>query len=312
MKNRNHTTEFILLGLSDNQEHQKILFVLFLFLYIITLFADVIIITLIMIDHKLHSPMFFFLSHFSFVDICILTITVPKLLDILLSDRKSISFSACIVQLFFFFCMANIEFFLLALMAYDRYVAICDPLHYTSKVNKRVCLQLVASSWVISAANALMHTLMTSELSFCGSNQIHHFFCDAPPLLKLSCSSTSINELLIFTEGGIMLLGPFLFIIASYVGIISAILRITSTKGRSKAFSTCSSHFTLVALFYGSVFFMYFRPSTSFSLDYDRIVSVVYSILIPMANPFIYSLRNTDIKMAVLKFIRCRNRSCRI
>ncbi|XP_078518727.1 olfactory receptor 1f45-like [Lissotriton helveticus] len=312
MKNKNTTTEFILLGLSDNPEHQKILFVLFLFMYIITLFADVIIITLIKIDHELHSPMFFFLSHFSFVDICVLTITVPKLLAILLSDKKSISFSGCITQIFFFFCIENTECFLLASMAYDRYVAICDPLHYTSKVNKRVCVQLVASSWAISTLNALLHTLMTSELSFCGSKQIHHFFCDVPPLLKLSCSSTFINELLIFTEGGAMLLGPFLFIIASYVGIISAILRIRSMKGRSKAFSTCSSHFTLVALYYGSVCFVYFRPPTNFSVDYDQIVSVIYSIFIPMANPLIYSLRNKDLKRAFQKVFGCRNLSCRM
>ncbi|XP_078518728.1 olfactory receptor 1f45-like [Lissotriton helveticus] len=312
MKNSNHTTEFILLGLSDHLEHQKILFMLFLFTYIITLLADVTIITLIKIDHELDSPMYFFLSHFSFVDICVLTITVPKLLANLMSDRKSISFSACITQLYFFLHIENMEFFLLASMAYDRYVAICHPLQYTTKVNKRVCVQLVASSWVITAAHALLHTLMTSQLSFCGSNQIHHFFCDVPPLLKLSCSSTFINELVIFIEGGVMLLGPFLFIVASYVGIISAILKIRSTNGRGKTFSTCSSHFTLVALFYSSIVIMYFRPSTNFALEYERVVSVVYSIFIPMANPFIYSLRNKDIKRALQKVVRSRSMSCRM
>ncbi|XP_069068329.1 olfactory receptor 1f45-like [Pleurodeles waltl] len=312
MKNRSHSTEFILLGLSDRLEHQKLLFIFFLFTYMITVLADATILILIKIDPQLHSPMFTFLSHFSFVDICVLTITVPKLLADLMSDRKSISFSACIIQLYFFLCIGNMEFFLLASMAYDRFVAICRPLHYTSMVNKRVCLKLVASSWVITSVHALLHTLMTSQLSFCGSNQIHHFFCDLPPLLKLSCSNTSTNELVIFTEGGLMLLGPFLFIIASYVGIISAILKIRSMEGRSKAFSTCSSHFTLVALFYGSVFFMYFRPSTSFTLDYDRVVSVIYTILIPMANPFIYSLRNKDIKRAFQKVIGRMNMSCRM
>ncbi|XP_078518729.1 olfactory receptor 1C1-like [Lissotriton helveticus] len=312
MKNRSHTAEFTLLGLSDNLEHQKILFVFFLFTYIITLLADVTIITLINIDHELHSSMYFFLSHFSFVDICVLSIIVPKLLANLISERKSISFSSCITQLYFFLCIGNMEFFLLASMAYDRYMAICHPLHYTSMVNKRVCVQLVAYSWVITAAHALLHTLMTSQLSFCESNQLHHFFCDLPPLLKLSCSDIATNELVIFTEGGLMLLCPFLFIIASYVGIISAILKIKSMEGRSKAFSTCSSHFTLVALFYGSVLFMYFRPSTSFTLEYDQVISVVYTILIPMANPFIYSLRNKDIIRALQKMIGWKNRSHRM
>ncbi|XP_069068330.1 olfactory receptor 1468-like [Pleurodeles waltl] len=312
MKNRSNSTEFILLGLSDHAEHQQLLFVFFLFTYMITVLADATILILVKMDPQLHSPMFTLLSHFSFVDICVLTITVPKLLADLMSDRKSISFSACFIQLYFFLCIGNMESFLLASMAYDRYVAICRPLHYTSMINKRVCVKLVAASWMITSVHALLHTLMTSQLSFCGSNQIHHFFCDLPPLLKLSCSNTSTNELVVFTEGGLMVLGPFLFIIASYVGIISAILKIRSMEGRSKAFSTCSSHFTLVTLFYGSVFFMYLRPSTSFTLDYDRVVSVIYTILIPMANPFIYSLRNKDIKRAFQKVIGRMNISCRM
>ncbi|XP_069502627.1 olfactory receptor 1C1-like [Ambystoma mexicanum] len=312
MNNRNQTTEFILLGLSSLPVHQRLLFVVFLLMYFTTLLGDVAIITVIKMDAQLHSPMFFFLCHFSFVDICVVSITVPQLLIILLSERKSISFSACIAQLFFFLWICNMEFFLLASMAYDRYVAICRPLHYTMVVSKNVCVQMVTVSWVVTALHALLHTLMTSHLSFCASNIIHHFFCDVPPLLKLSCSDISINELVIFTEGGLMLLCPLIFITVSYVGIISTILKIRSIEGRSKAFSTCSSHFTLVALFYGSVFFMYFRPSTSFALDYDRVVSVVYTILIPMANPFIYSLRNKDVKMALQKAFGRAKMSCKM
>ncbi|XP_069502626.1 olfactory receptor 1C1-like [Ambystoma mexicanum] len=312
MHNRNQTTDFILLGLSSFPVHQRLLFVVFLLMYFTTVLGDVAIITVIKMDAQLHSPMFFFLRHFSFVDICVVSITVPQLLITLLSERKSISFSACIAQLFFFLWIGNMEFFLLASMAYDRYVAICRPLHYTMVVSKKVCVQMVTVSWVVTALHALLHMLMTSHLSFCASNIIHHFFCDLPPLLKLSCSDISINELVIFTEGGLMLLCPLIFITVSYVGIISTILKIRSIEGRSKAFSTCSLHFTLVALFYGSVFFMYFRPSTSFALDYDRVVSVVYTILIPMANPFIYSLRNKDVKMALQKAFGRAKMSCKM
>nr|XP_033809745.1 olfactory receptor 1361-like isoform X2 [Geotrypetes seraphini] len=196
------------------------------------------------------------------------------------------------------------EFFLLAVMAFDRYVAICDPLRYSMVMSQKLCLGLVSGSWVVAALNSTLHSILLSRLSFCGSITIHHFFCDIPPLLKLSCSDTSLSESAMFSEGALVVMGPFLFIVLSYIRIISAILKIRSAHGRSKAFSTCSSHLTVVIFFYGTVMFIYFRPSSSSSIDYDRAVSAVYSSVTPMINPFIYSLRNTEVKGVLAKFLR--------
>ncbi|XP_069502622.1 olfactory receptor 5AP2-like [Ambystoma mexicanum] len=301
MKNsyqRNQTTEFLLLGLSDNPKVQTFLFLLFLVFYMITLAGDLFIMLLVALDPKLHNPMYLFLANFSFVDICLISAIVPQFLRNLISTRQTISFVGCLTQFFFFGVMANAECLLLAVMGYDRYVAIYSPLNYSLVMSSKTCGMLVAAAYVISVLHSLLYTLMSSQLSFCGSNKIHHFFCDFPPLLKLSCSDTSIEQLVVSTEGMAMLLVPFLFLVASYTTVVRTILKSRSVEGRWKAFSTCSSHLTVVALYYSSLLFMYFKPLSSYSLDYDRVVSVVYSAIVPMLNPFIYSLRNKDIARA--------------
>ncbi|XP_053545881.1 olfactory receptor 1361-like isoform X2 [Bombina bombina] len=301
MPNSFGTTEFIMLGLSDFQEQQILLFVSFFVMYFLNVLGNMTIILLVRFDNNLHTPMYFFLGNLSFVDMCYTSAIVPKMLANIVSEKKTISLVDCILQLYFFLCFACTECFILAVMAYDRYVAICNPLHYTVIISTRVCVILVISSWLTASLHSLLHSLMASRLIFCGNNKIQHFFCDMAPLLRLACSDTSLNKLLIYTEGGLPVLIPFTIVLISYVRIISAILRVSSTDGRSKAFSTCTSHLIVVILFYGTIAFMYMRPSSSFSLNYDRIVSVVYTVVAPMLNPFIYSLRNKDVKGSMKK-----------
>ncbi|XP_078518739.1 olfactory receptor 1f45-like [Lissotriton helveticus] len=306
-KNLTFTNEFILFGLSDQPEIQPWLFVIFLTMYVTTLLGNTAIIIIIISECRLHTPMYFFLCNLSLVDICLTSVTIPKLLANILSENKSIYFSGCVAQLFFYLFIGNMDSFLLAVMAYDRYVAICNPLHYTTVMSRQVCLVLVIVPWIISALHSLLYSVMTSRLSYCKSNIIHHFFCDIPPLLKLSCSDTSMYVLLMYTEGVIVVLGPFILIIISYALIVFTLLKVPSEQGRWKAFSTCFSHLGAVILFYGTVIFINFRPSSSYSLEYDRVVSVMYTIMVPMLNPFIYSLRNKDVKDA-LKKVLCRSR----
>ncbi|XP_030050868.1 olfactory receptor 5I1-like [Microcaecilia unicolor] len=296
-------TEFLLLGFSDIPQHQIPLFLLFLSLYIINLLGNTTMISLVATDHHLHTPMYFFISNLAFVDMCFSSVVIPQMLTNIFSENKSISYAACMTQLSFFITFAGIEGTLLAVMAYDRYVAICDPLHYPMLMNKRTCLCLLGLCWLSGTLNSLLHTILTCHLSFCSSNKIHHFFCDVPPLLKLSCTDTFLNELVIFTEGTLIDMVPFLFIIISYIRIITTVLKVSSVSGRSKAFSTCSSHIATVTLYFGSIFFMYFRPSSSYSLEYDRVASVMYTAVTPMLNSFIYSLRNKDVKVALKRVI---------
>ncbi|XP_030047887.1 olfactory receptor 5V1-like [Microcaecilia unicolor] len=296
-------TEFTLLGLSDLPKLQPFLFVLFLCIYLITLAGNALIISVIKADRQLHTPMYYFLGNFSLVDICLSSVTVPRLLAQIISGRKSISFVSCIAQLHFFILVATMEDLLLGVMAFDRYMAICNPLRYPVVMSKRLCALLVASCWIISSLHALIYSIMASRLPFCGSTIIHHFFCDIPPLLKLSCADTTTYELVIFTEGSLVVMSPCILIIVSYIYIISAILKVSSKEGRSKAFSTCFSHLMVVILFFGTDMFTYFRPSSSYSLNYDRVVSVMYTIVTPMLNSFIYSLRNSDVKRAIQRAI---------
>ncbi|XP_030050866.1 olfactory receptor 1C1-like [Microcaecilia unicolor] len=297
-------TEFLLLSLSDHIQIRNLLFLMFLMMYLINLLCNGIMICLIGSSPHLHTPMYFFLANLSFMDMCFSSVTVPKMLNTLLSEKKTISFRGCITQLFFFIVFLGAECMLLSIMAYDRFIAICDPLHYITIMNRWVCVGMTAASWIISSLNAILHTLLISHLTFCHSNNIHHFFCDLSPLLKPPCTDTSINEVMIFTEGFLLVMVPFLIILISYVRIISTILKIQSTDGRHKAFSTCSSHLTVVTLFYGTLMFMYLRPPSSYSLEKDRIATVVYNVLSPMLNPFIYSLRNNDVKRALRKAMR--------
>ncbi|XP_030047847.1 olfactory receptor 1361-like [Microcaecilia unicolor] len=299
--NKTEMIEFVLLGLTDRVELRGLLIAVFLAMYLINILGNGTMITVISGSSQFHTPMYFFLCNLSFVDMCFTSVTVPTMLSNLISDKKTISYPACIIQLYFFIVFADTECLLLSIMAYDRYVAICNPLHYITIMNKKVCLSMSAASLIICFLNALLHTLLVYRLSFCNSNVIEHFFCDFTPLIKLSCTDTSINELVIFTEASLLVIVPFLIILISYFRIITAILKIQSTGGRQKTFSTCSSHLTVVIIFYGTLIFMYFRPSSSYSLEKDKIASVVYNVVSPMLNPFIYSLRTRDVKTALQK-----------
>ncbi|XP_030044112.1 olfactory receptor 1019-like [Microcaecilia unicolor] len=303
VENITTVTEFVILGLSDNLQLQLPLFLVFLFIYMVTLLGNLLIITLTCADPRVHTPMYFFLSNLSLTDIwCSSTIT-PKLLGILLSGNKTISFAACLVQLNFFMDSTCVEIFLLTAMAYDRYAAVCDPLHYSLVMNHRVCLLLAAASWITGILSAVMITASVVHLSFCGSNKIDHIFCDLIPLLKLSCTDTTGPEMILFLEAVLLSFPAFLVTLVSYTYIISAILRIRSAEGKRKAFSTCSSHLTVVSLYYLSLFSMYLRPTSTYSQGQGKIMSVVYTTVTPMLNPMIYSLRNKDIKNALKKVL---------
>ncbi|CAO2636338.1 Olfactory receptor 12D1 [Lemmus lemmus] len=299
MSNQTSVTEFLLLGVTDIQEPQPFLFAIFFTIYFVNLTGNGAILTIIISDPRLHSPMYFFLGNLACLDICYSTVTVPKMLENFLSTSKAISFLGCITQLHFFHFLGTTESLLLAVMAFDRFVAICKPLHYSVIMIRQLCILMAITIWTIAFLHALLHSVMTSRLRFCGSNHIHHFFCDVKPLLELSCSNTHLNETLMMTLGIFIGWTPFLCIILSYLSIISNILRIQSSEGRHKAFSTCASHLLIVLLYYGSAIFTYVRPISSYSLEKDRLISVLYSVVTPMLNPVIYTLRNKDIKEAV-------------
>ncbi|XP_069502610.1 olfactory receptor 1F1-like [Ambystoma mexicanum] len=301
--NQTLVTDFILLGFSDLPRYQIHLFAVFLVIFIITLMGNLTIILSVTGDPRLHCPMYFFLANLSFVDICLGLVTLPQMLVHFFLERKSITYGGCLAQVFFFLLFANVEDFLLTVMAYDRYVAICNPLHYPVVMRKTACAQMVAGTWVTAILHSILHTGMTSRLSFCGASEINHFLCDVVPLFKLSCSDTFPNQMVIFTEGSLVVMSPFLIIVISYICIIRAILKIPSALGRRKTFSTCSSHLAVVIPYFGTIMFMYFRPATSFALTKDREASVMYTILAPMLNPFIYSLRNNEVKGAIMKVI---------
>ena len=303
-ENQSHITEFLLLGLTSDPKQQVWLFASFLVMYLVNVGGNSVIIAAIRGNVRLHTPMYFFLSNLSFVDICFTNVIVPQMLANMQSKSKKVPFTQCLTQMYFFVACAITDSFLLAAMALDRYVAICHPLRYTTTMNPRRCFQLVAASWLVSHLHSLTHTIVMARLSFCGPNTIHHFFCDVQPLLTLSCSDTSVNELLAFTEGSLVIMSPFIFITVSYVYITRAVLRVPSRRGRYKVFSTCGPHLMVVALYYGTAISVYIRPSSTYSVTKDRVVTVIYTVVIPMLNPFIYSLRNRDMKQALRKLAR--------
>ncbi|XP_058410936.1 olfactory receptor 5V1-like [Diceros bicornis minor] len=298
-KNQTALSEFIILGFSSLNELQFLLFTIFFLTYICTLGGNIFIILLIVADPHLHTPMYHFLGNLAFLDICYTTTNVPQMTAHLLSEKKSISYGGCVAQLFAFIFFVGSECLLLAAMAYDRYIASCKPLRYSVIMNKTLYSQLSASCWTGGFLNSVVHTVLTFRLPFCGNNQINYFFCDIPPLLILSCGDTSVNELALLSIGVFIGWIPFLCIVLSYLYIISSILRIHSSEGRCKAFSTCASHLIIVLLYYGSAIFTYVRPLSAYSLEKDRLISVLYSVVTPMLNPIIYTLRNKDIKEAV-------------
>ncbi|XP_045873423.1 olfactory receptor 5J2-like [Meles meles] len=312
MAEENYTavTEFIFLGLTDRADLKIMLFVLFLVIYAITLVGNLGMIFIIQITPKLHTPMYFFLSCLSFVDACYSSAIAPKMLINLLVVRGTITFSACMVQHLCFGVFVTTEGFLLSVMAYDRYVAIVNPLLYSVTMSKRKCVGLVTGSWICGIINSLIHTISLGRLSFCRLNVVSHFFCDIPSLLKLSCSDTSMNELLLLTFSGVIAMATFLIVIISYMFIVFAILKIRSAAGRQKAFSTCASHLTAVTIFYGTLSFSYIQPSSQYSVEQEKVVSVFYTLVIPMLNPLIYSLRNKEVKGAVGRAIEMKHFPC--
>ncbi|XP_027700918.1 olfactory receptor 1019-like [Vombatus ursinus] len=301
--NRTSPMEFIFLGIIEDTTWQRTLFGVFLVIYSITVAGNLGLITLIWINPRLHTPMYFFLTNLSFIDFCYSSVTVPKMLADFLSKHKVIDFPACVAQMSLFLIFAGAECYLLASMAYDRYVAICSPLLYSVTVSLKICVLLVIGCYVAGVVNSVTLTTSTFLLDFCNSNVINSFFCDIPPLLALSCSDTHVCELLVFTIGGFIQISSLCIIVVSYMFIIIAVFRIRSTEGKHKAISTCASHLTAVSLFYGTIIFMYLRPTSSYSLNQDRVVSVLYTMIIPMLNPIIYSLRNKEVKDTLRKVL---------
>ncbi|XP_004423471.2 PREDICTED: olfactory receptor 1J4-like [Ceratotherium simum simum] len=300
-ENQSSVSEFLLLGLPIRLEQQGTFFALFLGMYLTTVLGNLLIILLIRLDSRLHTPMYFFLSHLALTDISFSSVTVPKMLTNMQTQDPSIPYAECIAQTYFFIFFADLDNFLLTSMSYDRYVAICHPLHYTSIMREGLCMLLVAVSWILSCANALSHTLLLSNLSFCADNTIPHFFCDLGALLKFSCSDTSLNELVIYTAGGAVITLPLICILISYGRIGATILKVPSTKGVCKALSTCGSHLSVVSLYYGTIIGLYVFPSSNNSSNKDIIASVMYTVVTPLLNPFVYSLRNRDVNGALEK-----------
>nr|XP_028559584.1 olfactory receptor 8S1-like [Podarcis muralis] len=307
MENQTAITEFILSGLSRDPHLQLFLFLVFLIIFLVTLLGNSAIMLVIRTECSLQTPMFFFLSHLAFVDICYSSVTVPKMLENIIAKQKTISWEGCIAQIFFFFQVACAEVFILSAMAYDRYIAICDPLHYTTIMKKEICRQLVGGSWAMGTFYAVLNVPPLVNLHFCGNNIIDHYSCELPSVLALACTQTLINYIVLLITVLVFGLGSFLLTLISYVYIISTIVKIRSAESRHKAFSTCSSHLIVVGLFYIAAFFRYMKPSSESLAYLDKLVSVQYSILTPMLNPLIYSLKNKDIKNALLKkFGKCK------
>ncbi|XP_030043922.1 olfactory receptor 8D1-like [Microcaecilia unicolor] len=301
MENKTVTTGFTLLGFSEYSHQQVLISTMVLLAFFISVLGNLGFLILMFFDHHLHKPMYFFLSNLSFLDICNTTVTLSTLLDNLFTGNTHISFSLCMTQLFLFMSFESAEFVLLTAMAYDRYVAICHPLRYAFMMDTKICSSLIVASWIAGALDALPIQVSISQFSFCSFHQINHFFCEPNVLIKLSCSDLHILEILIIIEGIVATVLPCTLTLVSYTCIIKSILKIRSTESRSKAFSTCSSHLIVVIIFYVTLTCMYMRPPSLYSPGLDKLFSLLYTVLIPMLNPIIYSLRNQEVKNAVRK-----------
>nr|XP_006135772.2 olfactory receptor 5V1-like [Pelodiscus sinensis] len=299
MENKTSINNFVLSGVPKDPQLRTFLFFVFLIIYLITLLGNMLIMLVIKTDPHLHTPMYFFLFHLSILDICYSSITLPNMLKIFLTDEKTISFNGCLVQMYFILLTGCTEIFMLSAMAYDRYAAICHPLHYATTMNLHVCSQLVGGAWSISFIYSLVNTVPVSYLQFCGPNQVSGFSCELPSLLDLSCTETLINEIVFTSSAAILGLIAFPPTLISYVRIISTILWMRSVESRRKAFSTCSSHLIVVTLYYGTALFRYLRPNSASSVVLDRVLPIQYGILTPMLNPLIYSLKNKEVKTAL-------------
>ncbi|XP_058162273.1 olfactory receptor 8H1-like [Dasypus novemcinctus] len=301
--NNTNVPGFILMGLTDSEEIRQVLFMIFLLIYLITLLGNAGMILIIRLDLQLHTPMYFFLSHLSFLDLSYSTVITPKTLENLLTSIKYISFIGCFTQMYFFSFLAATEIFFLSSMAYDRYVAICKPLHYPVVMSMRLCHTLIIGSYMIGFTESLVMVLCMNSLHFCKSNVIYHFLCDLTPLLALSCTDTHDTEIMLFILASLNVMVSLSTISVSYGSILSTILKINSSSGKRKAFSTCASHLLGVTIFYGTTIFTYLKPKKSYSLGKDQVASVFYTVVIPMLNPLIYSLRNKEVKNALTRVI---------
>ncbi|XP_053331012.1 olfactory receptor 10G7-like [Spea bombifrons] len=301
-KNYSAVNEFVLLGLPHTEVMKIPFFVLFLCIYILTLLGNITLILAVRGDPNLHIPMYIFLLNLSFLDIWLSTVTLPKMLTNFVKETNIISFNGCIAQFYFFHFFGSTECFLYTIMAYDRYLAICHPLHYSKFMSMKLCTQFTTGIWLAGSIHSMIHTTLTFRLPFCGPNKIDYFFCDVIPLLKLACSDTTVNKAIIITNIGAVALICFIMILISYAHIVRTILKISSSEGRRKTFSTCASHLTSVIFFYGPPVFIYLSPN---SMDYivEETIAVFYTLMTPMLNPMIYSLRNKDVKKA-LKIIK--------
>ncbi|XP_012884586.1 PREDICTED: olfactory receptor 10AG1-like [Dipodomys ordii] len=295
--------QFVLLGFSDLPSLQGFLFGAFVIVYVVILFGNGLIIIITRLDAALQKPMYFFLANFSTLEICYVSVIIPRILFNLWTQKRSISLLDCASQMCFFLMLAATECFLLAVMSYDRYVAICSPLHYPLIMNPKKCIQLAAGAWLGGIPVQIGQTCQIFSLHFCSSNKITHFFCDIPPILKLACGDTLVHELSVYAVAVLFVAVPFMLIIASYSKIIATVLRLPTTTGRAKAFSTCSSHLLVVILFYGSASITYFRPKSNHSAGTDRLLSLFYTIVTPIFNPMIYTLRNKDVIEALRKLL---------
>ncbi|XP_037377270.1 LOW QUALITY PROTEIN: olfactory receptor 10AG1-like [Talpa occidentalis] len=302
----NHTTlvEFILLGFSDVPNLQGFLFAIFLILYLIILMGNSLIIMITKVDPSLQTPMYFFLGNFSFSEICYVSVTLPRLLTDICRKSGNISFLACAIQMYFFVTLGANECLILTAMAYDRYVAICNPLHFPVIMNTRLCIQLAAASWTTAIPIHIGFTSLVFSLPFCGSNQLNHFFCDVPPIVQLACGDTLMIDMLIYVIAALLVAIPFLLILGSYVKIISTIMKLPSATGRAKSFSTCSFHRMSATLFFGSGIIVYFRPKSTHSSGMDKFLSIFYTTVTPIFNPIIYCPRNKDVMVALGKFLK--------
>ncbi|XP_066486781.1 olfactory receptor 2D2-like [Tiliqua scincoides] len=304
----NHTsvTEFILLGLSSHRKTQIMLFLVILIIYLVTVLGNLVIILLVQVDSRLHTPMYFFLTNLSGLEICYVTSTVPQMLAHLLTGNGSISFTRCAAQMYITLSLGCTECILLGAMAYDRYLAICTPLLYAGAMNRGRQWQLASVSWSGGFLIALIDVISTLQHPFCGTNRINHFCCEVPMLLKLACGNTHFTEFAIFVVAAVILLVPLSIILTSYGLILTSVLQMKSAAGRSKAFSTCASHLLVVTLFYGTIITIYMKPQSSTSGDFDKQMAVFYIVVTPLLNPIIYTLRNKDVHAAVAKVLRRR------
>ncbi|OCT69121.1 olfactory receptor 1019 [Xenopus laevis] len=299
---------FILLGLTNSSYQQAVCVLMFLTVYLITWLANSLLIIVVSINTHLRTPMYFFLINLSIIDISMSSSTLPKILQITFAQDKSVSLLECATQMFIILVLGVTECTILAVMAYDRYAAICKPLHYNTIMNKGLCIGLAAKCWIVGFINAVFQVFLTFQLPFCRSHHINHYFCEVPPFFRLSCQDTFFNVIAMYVAACVIVISSFFLILVSYVYIISTILKIRSSEGRLKAFSTCASHLSTVSLYYCTIMSMYLRPRSAYSPETDKTVSIIYTSVTPMLNPIIYSIRNKDIKLTIRKYLTSKQK----